>query len=310
MRIVILIIGIVTAVYFLLLHQIFRVTFSTKKKREYAPTSFPKGEQYQAIRPRMEELVQNALQVPFEEVHIQSFDGLNLYGRVYRGDPGRPVDILFHGWRSNAVRDFAGGAALAREAHDTVILVDERGINGSEGEMLTFGILERKDVLSWTYYADRRWNYPKIMLYGVSMGAATVLMSLDQKLPPNVCGVIADSPYTSPKAIICKVAADMHLPVRLTWALIWQAAHLFGHFDPEESDAVKAVSQATVPVLLIHGDDDRFVPYQMSKEIAEANAEHVSLELFQGAAHGVSFIADEERYRKAVAVFCKRCLHG
>ena len=307
---IILIIVIVIILYLLLLYGVFRVTFSTKGHKDYSPLSFPKGEQYEPLSLRMEELVNAALKVPYEEVYIDSFDGLKLYGRIYNGDPGRPVEIQFHGWRSNAVRDFAGGSAIGREAHNTVILVDERGINNSGGNMLTFGILERKDVLSWVQYANQRWNNPRIFLYGVSMGAATVLMAMDQNLPSNVTGIIADSPYTSPKAIICKVVQDMHLPVTAAWFLLLQASRLFGHFNINESDAAESVRKSDIPILLIHGNQDRFVPYEMSEEIKKAAGEKCTLEIFPGAPHGVSFLFDEERYRKVVNTFIDTHSYG
>lgn len=299
----ILVLLIIILLYILLLYGVFRVTFSTKGHKEYGPKNFPKGEQYERIHGRMEELVDAAIKVPFEEVYIKSFDGLKLYGRIYKGEPGHPVEIMFHGWRSNAVRDFAGGAALAREAHDTIILVDERGINNSKGNFLTYGILERKDVLSWIEYANQRFDNPKILLYGISMGAATVLMALDQKLPSNVAGIAADSPYASPKEIIRKVIKDMHVPVGIAWFLVKQSAFLFGHFNIEESDALSAVKNSTIPILIIHGDDDRFVPVEMSRQIKNAAGENCRLEIFPGAAHGVSFIFDEKRYRKVIEDF-------
>lgn len=294
--------------YLLLLYGIFRVAFSTKYHKEYGAKNFPKGEQYEKIHGMMEELVDAALKVPFEEVYIKSFDGLRLYGRIYKGDPGQPVEIMFHGWRSNAVRDFAGGAALAREAHDTIILIDERGINNSEGNFLTYGILERKDVLSWIEYANLRFDNPKILLYGISMGAATVLMALDQHLPSNVVGIVADSPYSSPKGIIRKVIKDMHAPVGIAWNLVKQSAFLFGHFNIEESDVLRAVKNSNIPLLIVHGDDDRFVPVEMSEEIKNASGPQCTLEIFKDAAHGVSFIYDEKRYRKVIEDFREEVL--
>lgn len=294
---------IIIFLYILLLYGIFRVTFSTKYHKEYGVKNFPKGEQYEKIHDRMEELVDAALKVPFEEVYIKSFDGLKLYGRIYKGEPGQPVEIMFHGWRSNAIRDFAGGAALAREAHDTIILVDERGINNSEGDFLTYGILERKDVISWVEYANLRFDNPKILLYGISMGAATVLMALDQDLPSNVVGIAADSPYSSPKEIIRKLMKDMHVPVGVAWFFVKQSAFLFGHFDIEETDVLRAVKDSNIPLLIVHGDDDRFVPVEMSRKIKNAAGPHCRLEIFKGAAHGVSFIYDEKRYRKVIAGF-------
>lgn len=307
MKFIIILGVIIFVLHVLLLYGVWRAAFSTKDNRYYEPMGFPKGKQYKKVMPEMKALVEKELEVPFEEVYITSFDGLKLYGRIYKGDPGRPVQLLFHGWKSNALRDFAGGSAILRQERDTVILVDERGINKSEGDFLSYGILERKDILSWIQYADKRWNHPLMMLYGVSMGAAAVLMALDQNLPKNVVGVVADSPYSSPKDIICTVVERKHLPVRPAWYLIRQAARLYGHFDIDESTAVQAVSQSDVPVLLLHGDDDRFVPVDMSEDICAAAKGKAVREVFPGAAHGISYLQDVKRYTETVEKFVELC---
>ena len=82
-------------------------------------------------------------------------------------------------------------------------------------------------------------------------------------------------------------------------------ARLFGHFqlnDPE-ADAVKAVASSKVPILLVHGEDDRFVPCEMSREIARANPEMVELHTFPDAGHGISYLYDKERYVRITMLF-------
>ena len=102
------------------------------------------------------------------------------------------------------------------------------------------------------------------------MGAATVLMASELNLPENVVCIIADSPYSSPKAIIRKVCRDRHLPDWLAYPFIRIGAKIFGGVSIEECSAEDAVRNARIPILLIHGEDDRFVPCQMSKRIFRA----------------------------------------
>ncbi len=233
----------------------------------------------------------------FEWVYTKSLDGLVLAGRLYEQGPETPLVICFHGWKGTAFRDFAGGGNFLLDAGLSTILVDERGQGVSGGKSMTFGILERYDVRSWAEYARRRFGEERpVFLCGISMGAAAVLMSADTGLPKNVKGIIADCPFDSPKEILGKVAVENYgLPPQ---AMVYAkaAARLFGGFRLEDVSASEAVRVSSLPVLLIHGTADGFVPACMSARIAEANPGTVRYELFEGAEHGMSFFCDRERY--------------
>ena len=130
-----------------------------------------------------------------------------------------------------------------------------------------------------------------------------MLMASALGLPENVKGIVADCPYSSVKEIICKVASEIELPPAVFWPFIRLGALLFGGFRPEDGNALEAVKKAEVPILLIHGEDDRYVPCDMSRRIYESRPELISLHTFPGAGHGISFIEDEERYRRIVTEF-------
>ena len=201
---------------------------------------------------------------------------------------------------------------MARESGQNTLVVDQRAHGRSGGTTITFGIRERLDCLSWVEYVNQRFGLDTpIFLSGVSMGAATVLMASELELPANVRGIIADCPYFSPEAIIRKVCReDMHLPPALVMPFIRLVARLFGHFDLKESSAVQAVGNTTIPILLLHGEDDRFVPCDMSRDIFDACTGDKTRITFQGAGHGLSYIVDTERYSEAVSRFVDQCLQN
>lgn len=243
-----------------------------------------------------------------EDVTIQSFDGLKLHGRYYHVKEGAPLDIGFHGYRSSAMTDFAGGSELSFSMGHNLLLVDERAHGKSEGRTIAFGVQERWDVVSWANYAVKRFGEnTEILLYGVSMGAATVLMASELNLPENVKGIIADCPYSSPKAIIRKVAKDMHLPDWLAWPFVKVGARVYGGFDIDETDAARAVKRARVPILIIHGESDSFVPCEMSDIVSE-NPALVTRCTFPNADHGFSYLVDTPRYRQIVTEFVGKAL--
>ena len=203
-----------------------------------------------------------------------------------------------------------GAHKLARENGINTLLIDMRAHGKSEGHTLTFGIKERYDILDWISYLQNRFGKETpLFLAGVSMGAATVLMTANLPLPNAVKGIIADSPYTSPEEIVRSVIRKNHLPKNFFFPLVNQSARLFGHVDLMCIDTRQTVKNSPVPILLIHGTGDDFVPYEMSREIQQANLEKIRLLLVDGAPHGISYLADTPAYEHAVLAFIKESLH-
>lgn len=290
----------------------YRTAFYSPEKRKEDDYAIPRGEQYEKERQRMLSLIRQMDEIPYEAVTISAQDGTKLSARYYHVRDGAPLQIQFHGYRGTAVRDFCGGNKLAREAGQNTLVVDQRAHGKSGGTTITFGIRERMDCLCWAEYANQRFGSDTpIFLSGVSMGAATVLMASELELPTNVIGIIADCPYSSPEAIIRKVCReDMRLPPILVMPFIRLGARLFGHFDLREASAVQAVRNTNVPILLLHGEDDRFVPCDMSREIFDACTGEQTRITFPGAGHGLSYIVDTGTYSEAVSRFVDQCLQN
>ena len=249
-----------------------------------------------AYRGKSMALIRALNEKPFERVFIRSFDGLKLTGRYYPARDGAPLAILFHGYRGTPSRDFSGGASLFMELGYRVLNVEQRGQCGSEGHTISFGVNERRDCLSWASYAAERFGpETPIVLAGISMGASTVLMASELTLPVSVRGIIADCPFTSPAAIIKSVARQMHVPPAV-YPLAQLGARVFGGFSLDGADAVSAVRRARVPILLIHGEADSFVPCSMTRKNYAACRAPKKLLLVPGAIHGLSYVVMQEEY--------------
>lgn len=289
----------------------YRKAFYSPEERKEDIYALPQGEQYEKERQRMLSLIREMDEIPYEAVSISAKDGTKLAARYYHVRDGAPLQIQFHGYRGTALRDFCGGNKLARESGQNTLVVDQRAHGKSGGTTITFGIRERWDCLSWVEYVNQRFGSDTpILLSGVSMGAATVLMASELELPCNVIGIIADCPYSSPEAIIRKVCLeDMHLPPALAVPFIRLGARLFGHFDLREASALEAVQHSHIPILLIHGEDDRFVPCDMSREIFDACLGYKIRKTFPGAGHGLSYIVDTYGYEQAAVQFTEYCLN-
>lgn len=246
-----------------------------------------------------------------EEVFITSYDGLKLCAHIYsRGDFGGKVVLCMHGYNSGAVNDFAGAVDFFADHGFTVVLADQRAHGKSEGKRITFGTKERFDCRSWCEYLVSRYgNDVKILLDGVSMGAATVTCAADRSvgLPENVKAVIADCGYSSPHEIIADVARrNYHIPELPTLPLLRIAARLDAGFDIDEISSVRSAANTDLPIFFAHGMADDFVPYEMGVEISSAcSSEHILFSVPE-AGHGQSFLVDREGYERECMGFVEK----
>ncbi len=286
----------------------YRLAFYSLNEKEQDIYAIPPGKQYEAVADRILELIHEVEELPYEIVSVTARDGLHLVGRYYHFRDGAPVMLLFHGYRGNGRREFAGNNRIAAQLGLNVIAVDERAHGKSGGHTISFGIKERYDCLCWADYAAERFgNETPIILSGVSMGAATVLMASSLPMPDSVKAVIADCPYSSPKAIIQKVSRDVKLPPKLAYPFVVIGALVFGRFRIWQSSPLKEVRKTNLPILLFHGDADRFVPCQMSEEIFDACAGGGELVIVPGAGHALSYFSDTQLYVGKVSAFLKNC---
>ncbi len=253
---------------------------------------------YDPFREQIRQWVREIRAMEQKEFSITSFDGLTLYGKYYEYEKGAPIEILFHGYRGSAERDLCGGVHRCFAIGHNALIVDQRAAGKSDGHVITFGEKERRDCLAWVDFVIQHIDKEaKIILTGISMGAATVMMAASMELPSNVIGVLADCGYTSTQAIIKKVIRDMKLPADLLYPLVRIGARLFGGFDPEASSPIESMKKCKLPVIFFHGDTDDFVPCYMSEEnYAACAADKKRLVIIPGAGHGLCFPVNQEIY--------------
>ena len=150
----------------------------------------------------------------FEEAEIASFDGLRLHARVCGAEAGKPLLLLFHGWRSSAARDFGCVLEFYRAQGFGLILVDQRA-HGKAAARPSPSASMSGGTASPGRAGRRSATIPSAMyLDGISMGAATVLMASEFDLPASVRGIIADCGYTSPRDILKRSSASAICPSR------------------------------------------------------------------------------------------------
>ena len=288
-------------IFLVTLYFIYRYIFHSPRKGQNNDFRIEPGMDYQGTLEHLHELIAKVVALPYEDLWIKSYDGLKLHGYFYRNDKSNKFMLMFNGYRGTPRSNFSGSTLDAIEMGFNVILCDQRAHNLSEGHTITFGRKEQYDVVSWINFVWEKWgNSVKIVIAGISMGAATVLLASD-KIDPEI-KVIADCPYSSQKDVISSMMKKMKFPPKVFWPLAYLSCIIFGHAKLKD-DALINVSNSKSKIVIIHGNKDSIVPYKMSDRVYLANKDHVQYELFDGVNHDLSYLKDTGRYKIVVKEF-------
>lgn len=267
-----------------------------KNDNEY---DLPQGKAYKPFHKQMISWINETRARPFTEYSITSFDGLKLYAKYYECEKGAPIEIMFHGYRGTAERDLCGGVSRSFALGRSVLIVDQRGAGKSEGRVITFGIKESRDCLSWIDFAVNTFGEDsRLILTGISMGAATVIMAAENPLPKNVIGILADCGYSSAPEMIKKTIRELKLPSSLLYPFVKLGGLVFGGFNIDKAVPLNSIKKCAVPVFFVHGEGDTFVPCEMSRKNFDACATKKLLHTVKGADHGLAFPMDPDGYIK------------
>jgi uncharacterized protein len=248
------------------------------------------------------ETVRHDFHAELQDVAITAADGAVLKGwyvhpTVYNGN----AIVLLHGITDNR-EGVAGYGHLLLEHGYAVLLPDARRHGESGGELATYGVKESDDVhrwVSWIYAHD-----PPQCVYGFgeSYGAALMLQSL--AVENRFCAVATESPFSTAREMSFeRVSGPLHLQSWFGRTLgrpaIWSAvayAHVRYGVDLLRPNPLEAVANSKVPVLLIHGADDRNIAPRHSQLIAAAAPDHVELWLVPHAGHTMAWAAAHQEF--------------
>lgn len=244
-----------------------------------------------------------------EKVEVKTKDGLTLKGIYIEGDKTENNTIIFvHGitvgipWSIKYIKMF-----IVRGWN--VLMYDQRRHGYSEGEYSTFGYYEKEDLDIWVNWVKNRNGEKGIIgLHGESMGAATVL----QYAPLNKYAkfLIADCPYSDLEELLRYEIKNAHFPtfpvLQLTSAKVMRKAK----FKFSEVKPIQDIKKSDIPILFIHGKEDKFVPCNMSEKMFEIKKGMKKIYIAEGAAHARSFETNRERYEKEVFDFITEVIKG
>lgn len=233
-------------------------------------------------------------------VRINSFDGTELYADLYDGNLPKTA-ICVHGYASGPDYNFAVQGEFLHKLGFNLLFVNQRGHDKSGGKNICFGLYEYKDLIKWVEKAEEL-GADEILLYGISMGGATVGYASD-KLDKNIVkAIIIDCGFTSPYDQFKHDHILRHVPWPLMLPIECFLAKKNVGIDVKTpvADSLKATE---IPAFFIHGTDDYTVPIEQGKTNFEACQSEKRFYAVESGKHTVSFIAGGKKLQNELKDF-------
>ena len=233
------------------------------------------------------------------ELYTASEDGLRLHGYYAENPDGKNrIALVCHGYDGNG----AGMTYYAKRFYDmgySVLAPDARSHGMSDGEIIGMGYIEKRDIIGWINLITKDKPDAEVVLFGLSMGAGTVLFtSGEADLPRCVRAVVSDCAYTDVyneigSAVRYAVPWAPSFPVVDCASFLCQ---LDGGYDFRAASCVDAVKRSVTPTLFIHGSEDRYVPFEMMEKLYLGCSAKKEKLVIEGAEHANSAGTDGELY--------------
>lgn len=242
------------------------------------------------------------------KVCIRSFDGLKLYSYKVSNHNDRPYIVLVHGINNSKEAMLSRAVEFDKLGYN-LLIVDQRGNGESEGEYVTFGQKESLDLLLWIKYLTVKHPSQDIILYGVSMGAATVMMTAGYVLPENVKCIIEDCGYSSLYEELDFVIKRDY-KVSYTKPILAMIENMmvekFG-FGFEDISPKMSLEHNYLPIVFVHGDEDDLVPFDMATVLYNHTGGVKKYYPVSGVGHAKAH--ETEKYYENLDNFIKSCLN-
>lgn len=238
----------------------------------------------------------------YSDKYIESYDKLQLHSYVVSQNSNKWA-IVVHGYGGSG-KLMSDKSKYFYDMGYNVLIPDLRGHGKSEGDYIGMGWKDRLDIISWINFIIKENPNAEIVLHGTSMGAATVLMTSGENLPSNVKAIVADCAYTSAwDEFSYQLETYLKVPSSYILNVTNMVTKLKAGYSLKEASALECVKKATVPILYIHGDKDKFVPYSMMDKLYDATNSPKEKLTIEGGEHANSDLVSPFLYWLTVEDF-------
>ena len=238
----------------------------------------------------------------YSDKYIESYDKLQLHSYVVTQNSNKWA-IVVHGYGGSG-KLMSDKSKYFYDMGYNVLIPDLRGHGKSEGDYIGMGWKDRLDIISWINFIIKENPNAEIVLHGTSMGAATVLMTSGENLPSNVKAIVADCAYTSAwDEFSYQLETYLKVPSYYILNVTNMVTKLKAGYSLKEASALESVKKATVPILFIHGDKDKFVPYSMMDKLYDATSSPKEKLTIEGGEHANSDLVSPFLYWLTVEDF-------
>ena len=239
-----------------------------------------------------------------EDLYINSFDNLKLHALFINNNTNKTI-ICVHGYKAkDGLYDFGMSAKFLNSLGYNLLFVDNRAHGLSQGKYIGFGVLDSIDVNSWIDYLVTNMKQETIILYGMSMGAATVLNTDSSPDSSPVKAIIADCGFASGyDEVAYQIKKMYHLPAFPLVPISNILLKLIAHYSLKEKEAYRSIKNYKNNLLIIHGGKDRFVPTSDAYKIFDNATCHKKILIVPGASHAKSYLKDTELYEQTIKEF-------
>ena len=240
------------------------------------------------------------------DTFIINSEGRQLHAIFAAGpEPTDKTAVIVHGYTDNAIRMLMIGYLYNKELKYNILLPDLQDQGLSDGPAIQMGWKDRLDVLRWMDIADDIYGRnTRMVVHGISMGAATTMMVSGEEQKPFVKCFVEDCGYTSVwDEFSHELKGQFGLPpFPLLYTASWLCNAKYG-WNFKEASSLNQVKKCKLPMLFIHGDADTYVPTWMVYPLYEAKSEPKELWLVPGATHAMSYKDYPQEYTQRVKNF-------
>jgi fermentation-respiration switch protein FrsA (DUF1100 family) len=201
----------------------------------------------------------------FEDVHLETEDGLSIHGWWVPHEDARMAILFLHGNAGN-ISHRLGRIALFHDLGASILIGDYRGYGRSEGRPSERGLYRDADAMYRHLREERGIPPERIVIFGKSLGGA---VAADLAARKEAAGVILESSFTS----LPDMAREV-IPL-LPGKLMVRSRY----------DNLRKIPTVRMPILIIHGDEDRVVPFEMGQRLLDAAPEGTQFFPVPGADH-------------------------